>query len=163
MVSKKRKEIISFLTIFILIQLSNELNVNKKNFIINIRKLQTTYNDTNSTNSTVLPDLPKVESKGGLSKGGIVAIVIPCIAALIAVGALAAVCRATPTPPIQPYTDASSLMAFNNVRPPMDPVMVQQVPVQPVTVVQQVPVQPVTVVQEVPVQPVTVVQEVPVA
>ena len=160
MVSKKRKGIISFLTILILIQLSNELNVNKKNFIINIRKLQTTYNDTNST---VLPDLPKVESKGGLSKGGIVAIVIPCIAALIAVGALAAVCRGTPTPPIQPYTDASSLMAFKNVRPPMDPVMVQQVPVQPVTVVQQVPVQPVTVVQEVPVQPVTVVQEVPVA
>ena len=163
MVSKKRKEIISFLTIFILIQLSNELNVNKKNFIINIRKLQATYNDTNSTNSTILPDIPKVESKGGLSKGGIVAIVIPCVAALIAVGALAAVCRGNPTPPIQPYTDASSLMAFKNVRPPMDPVMVQQVPVQPVTVVQQVPVQPVTVVQEVPVQPVTVVQEVPVA
>ena len=162
MVSKKRKGIISFLTIFILIQLSNELNVNKKNFIINIRKLQTTYNDTNSTNSTVLPDLPKVESKGGLSKGGIVAIVIPCIAALIAVGALAAVCRATP-PPIQQNSDSSVFINLNNVRPQIDPVMVQQVPVQPVAVVQQVPVQPVTVVQEVPVQPVTVVEEVPVA
>ena len=46
MVFKFKKGIISFLTILILIQLSDELNVKKENFIINIRQLQSIFNDT---------------------------------------------------------------------------------------------------------------------
>ena len=108
MVLKLKKRILSLLALLILIQLSNELNVNKKNVIKTIRNLQvtTTPNSTsNSTSNSTEPDYSPLpsnrvkSSSGGLSKGGIIAIVIPCVAALIAVGALAALCR--PTPPIQ--------------------------------------------------------------
>ena len=106
MVLKLKKRILSLLALLILIQLSNELNVNTKNMIKMIRNLQVTTTPTSTSNSTEPDSIPfpsnRVKSSsGGLSKGGIVAIVIPCVAALIAVGALVALCRPTPTPPIQ--------------------------------------------------------------
>jgi hypothetical protein len=174
MVLKLKKRILSLLALLILIQLSNELNVNKKNVIKMIRNLQVTTTPNSTSNSTEpdyspLPSNRVKSSSGGLSKGGIIAIVIPCAAAIIVVGALAALCRPIPTPPIQPNVPATymntSLNNFNS-KPPMQDIIVQQpvgVVQQPVAVVQEVPVQPVTVVQEVPVQPVTVVEEVPVA
>ena len=181
MVLKLKKRILSLLALLILIQLSNELNVNKKNVIKMIRNLQVTTTPNSTLNSTEpdyspLPSNRVKSSSGGLSKGGIIAIVIPCVAALIAVGALAALCRPTPTPPFQPNAPATYIdTSLNNLNTklPMQEITVQQpvgvvqqpvaVVQQPVAVVQEVPVQPVTVVQEVPVQPVTVVEEVPVA
>jgi hypothetical protein len=190
MVLKIKKRIFSLLTLLIVINLSNELNV-KKNMIKMIRNLQATIttptSTSNSTEPSPIDSNPVKSSSSGLSKGAIIAIVLPCVAALIAVGALAALCRATPTPPIQPSLVNSSAVVDLNPKPPkqniffnqpVQPVtaivqqpveVVQEVQpvtvvqeVQPVAVVQEVPVQPVTVVQEVPVQPVTVVQEVPV-
>ena len=177
MVFKLKKRCIAFFSILILIQFSDVLSIHKKNKMekYDLRKLQTTTTTPNTNpNSTVITPSSNVpnavkKSSGGLSAGGIVAIVVPCIAALIAVGALAALCRSTP-PPMVPtvgpnYMDTSLV----RIKPPMQPVVVQQ----PVAVVQEVPVvqQPVAVVQEVPVvqqpvavvqQPAAVVQEVPV-
>ena len=185
MVFKLKKRCIAFFSILILIQFSDVLSIHKKNKMekYDLRKLQTTTTTPNTNpNSTVITPSSNVpnavkKSSGGLSAGGIVAIVVPCIAALIAVGALAALCRSTP-PPVVPtvghnYMDTSLV----RIKPPMQPVEVVQQPVavvqQPVAVVQEVPVvqQPVAVVQEVPVvqqpvavvqQPAAVVQEVPV-
>ena len=116
---------------------------------------------TTPDNSTVIP--LKKDKSSGLSTGGIVAIVIPCVAALLGIGAIAAFCRSPPTPPIQQdfpvnYMEAS-LDKFNA---PMQEVVVQQpVPVQPVQMVQNVPVQPVQVVEESPVQQIQTLQQAP--
>ena len=179
-----KKRCMAFFSILILIQFSDVLSIHKKNKMekYDLRKLQTTTTTpyTNPNGTVITPsNVPNAvkKSSGGLSAGGIVAIVIPCIAALIAVGALAALCRSTP-PPMVPtvgpnYMDTSLV----RIKPPVQPVEVVQQPVavvqQPVAVVQEVPVvqQPVAVVQEVPViqqpvavvqQPAAVVQEVPV-
>ena len=172
MVLKLKKRCMAFFAILILIQFSDVLSIHKKNKMekYGLRKLQTTttpyttpYTTPNSTEPSPNPPYIKKSSKG-LSAGGIVAIIIPCVAALIAVGALAALCRSTPSvvPPVGPnYTDTSSLV---RIKPPMQPIVQQPVVVQqPVAVVQEVPVvqQPVAVVQEVPVvqTPVAVVQQ----
>ena len=185
MVLKIKKRIISLLILLILINLSNELNV-KKNMIKMIRNLQaiitTPTSTSNSTEPSPVNSNPVKSSSNGLSKAAIIAIVLPCVAALIAVGALAALCKATPIQPNAPLSLANSAIIDLNPKPPMQKIeqavtaVVQEVKpvavvqeVQPVAVVQEVQpvavvqeVQPVTVVQEVPVQPVTVVREVPV-
>ena len=118
---------------------------------------QTSPRTLPSDNSTVLP-YERPSSSGGLSTGGIVGIVIPSVAALIGVGAAAALCKAAPTAaiPIQPAPLAppnfidTSLDKFTT---PMEQVVVQQqVPVQPVQLVEQ-PVYEPQIVQEIPVQP----------
>ena len=166
-----KKRCMAFFSILILIQFSDVLSIHKKNKMekYGLRKLQTTttpyttpYTTPNSTEPSPNPPYIKKSSKG-LSAGGIVAIIIPCVAALIAVGALAALCRSTPSvvPPVGPnYMDTSLV----RIKPPMQPIVQQPVVVQqPVAVVQEVPVvqQPVAVVQEVPVvqTPVAVVQQ----
>ena len=129
---------------------------------------KTTPQTTSGDNSTVLP-YERASSSGGLSTGGIVGIVIPCVAALIGVGAAAALCKAAPAAPMQQvfpvnYIDAS----LDKFTAPMQEVVVQQpppvqeIPVQPVQLVEQPVVQPVQMVQKVPVQPVQIVQHVPV-
>ena len=113
--------------------------------------------NTSYDNSTVLP-YERPSSSGGLSTGGIVGIVIPSVAALIGVGAAAALCKAAPSAaiPIQPAPLAppnfidTSLDKFTT---PMEQVVVQQqVPVQPVQLVEQ-PIYEPQIVQEIPVQP----------
>ena len=97
-------------------------------------------------------------SSGGLSTGGIVAIVIPCVAALIGVGVAAALLRAPATIPMQQISPGFDT-SLDKFAPPTNEVIVQQ-PVQPVVVQQ--PVQPVVVQQPVQVvQPVQAVQPVP--
>ena len=179
MVLKLKKRCMAFFAILILIQFSDVLSIHKKNKMekYDLRKLQTTtttpYTTPNSTEPSPNPPYVKKSSKG-LSAGGIVAIIIPCVAALIAVGALAALCRSTPSvvPPVGPnYMDTSLV----RIKPPMQPIVQQPVVVQqPVAVVQEVPVvqtpvavveQPVAAVVEQPVaavveQPVAVVQDV---
>ena len=180
MVLKLKKRCMAFFAILILIQFSDVLSIHKKNKMekYDLRKLQTTtttpYTTPNSTEPSPNPPYVKKSSKG-LSAGGIVAIIIPCIAALIAVGALAALCRSTPpaVPPVGPnYMDTSLV----RIKPPVQPIVQQPVAVvqQPVAVVQEVPVvqtpvavveQPVAAVVEQPVaavveQPVAVVQDV---
>ena len=121
-----------------------------------------TTNSTTPDNSTVIPH-KKAKSSSGLSTGGIVAIVIPCVAALLGIGAITAFCRSPPTPPIQQdfpvnYMEAS----LDKFTAPMQEVVVQQpVPVQPVQMVQNVPVQPVQVVEESPVQQIQTFQQAP--
>lgn len=183
MVLKLKKRCMAFFAILILIQFSDVLSIHKKNKMekYGLRKLQKTttpyttpYTTPNSTEPSPNPPYIKKSSKG-LSAGGIVAIIIPCVAALIAVGALAALCRSTPSvvPPVGPnYMDTSLV----RIKPPVQPIVQQPVAVvqQPVAVVQEVPVvqtpvavveQPVAAVVEQPVaavveQPVAVVQDV---
>jgi hypothetical protein len=119
---------------------------------------QTSPRTLPSDNSTVLP-YERPSSSGGLSTGGIVGIVIPSVAALIGVGAAAALCKAAPSAaiPIQPAPLAppnfidTSLDKFTT---PMEQVVVQQQqhPVQPVQLVEQ-PIYEPQIVQEIPVQP----------
>ena len=176
-----------FMVIFFVIQCSNEFNLKvKQDTIINpLRKLQSDPVISNSTlplpgNATI--DINRKSSSGGLSTGGIIAIIIPCIAALIAVSVLAALCRtiAVPKPDLiyqPPYMD-TSLEKFTSpnqivVQQPQvkevgevhEEHEVQELPVvKQVPVVQQVPiVQHVPVVQQIPVvEHVPVVQQVPV-
>ena len=101
---------------------------------------------TTSDNSTIIP-LKKAKSSSGLSTGGIIAIVIPCVAALIAVGAVAALCRSAPTPPIQQDVPVNYMEgSLDKFTSPTQEVVVQQPPP-----VQEIPVQPVQMVQGVPV------------
>ena len=165
-----------FLIIFLVIHFSDESDLKllkKKEYLNSIRKLntsstpfttiQTTIKDNNTNistgniegNETTTDNLPNYIKKGkkrGLSAGGILAIILPCFAALIAVGIFAALCRTTPapafdnTPPIQNPT--SSVERFG----PVQEVVVQQQPfVKEIPVVKEVPVvqqQPVAVVNE---------------
>ena len=163
--------LIKFLIILLVIQLINSLNSRLEKFN-RLRKLQlvtipTTIfstsisSTTTSGNSTIAPVI-NLNKSSGLSSGAICAIAIPCIAALIAVGALAALCRASPTPPIQqrfPIEMNYMETSLDKLRAPTKQVQIlQNVPIQqslavqqPVAVVQQ----PVAVVQ----QPVAVVQQ----
>ena len=111
-------------------------------------------------NSTVLP-YERASSSGGLSTGGIVGIVIPCVAALIGVGAAAALCKAAPAPisvqtalPPPNFIDTS----LQNFTTPIQ--QVQQIPVQPPQIVE-APVLETPVVQEVPPEPVRIIRPPP--
>ena len=124
MVFKLKKRFITVLALFILIQFSDEKNINKKKNmkIFEFRKLQQTtpYTNPNSTVPTTIPPDRK-KSHGGLSACGIVAIIIPCVAALLGVGILATLCRAAPGQPVvtQNYIDTS----VAQLKPPVQPVI----------------------------------------
>ena len=152
--------LISLFTILLIMEFSNEFKLDSKKVIngYKIRNLQTQYTTPfttpyttiNGTNNTHINISPK--SGKGLKAGGIIAIVIPCVAALIAVGALAALCRGTSTPapiqaiyrqPVPGYIDTSldKFKAPDPKAPMQNIAVVQEVPVvqQPVTLLQQVP------------------------
>lgn len=117
---------------------------------------ETSPKTTSQDNSTVLP-YERPSSSGGLSTGGIVGIVIPSVAALIGVGAAAALCKAAPSPsfPVQPQLAPPNFIdtSLDKFTTPMEQVVVQQqVPVQPVQLVEQ-PVYEPQIVQEIPVRP----------
>ena len=159
--------LIKFLIIFLVIQLTNSLN-SRLEKLNRLRKLQlitiptvssttissTTISTTSPGNSTINPVI-NLNKSSGLSSGAICAIAIPCIAALIAVGALAALCRASPTPPIQqrfPMEMHYMETSLDKLRAPTKQVKIlQNVPIQQSLAVQQ----PVAVVQ----QPAAVVQQ----
>ena len=75
----------------------------------------------------------------GLSAGSIVAIIIPCVAALIAVGVLAALCRETPASALDKNTQVNYMMnSSDRFGTPAQEVIVQQPVVkQPMPVVQE--------------------------
>jgi hypothetical protein len=107
-----------------------------------ITTVQTTIPTTidSSSNSSYIPNYYR-KSSGGISTGGILAIILPCLAALIAAGTLAFICRGTP--PVETvypvnYMDTS----LERFRPPYQQVIVQQpvVPVVQDNVIQQPPV-----------------------
>ena len=109
------------------------------------RHLQsTTDTDTDATNSTVIP-----HSGSGLSTGGIIGIAIPCIAALVGVGAAAAILGGSgaATAPVLANPAVASLPPPNYIDTSMAKLAVpQEIPVQPPQVVQpvvEVPPQPV--------------------
>ena len=113
------------------------------------RRLQSTtdgsdYGDYNSTNSTVIP-----HSGSGLSTGGIIGIAIPCIAALVGVGAAAAILGGSgaAAAPVLANPAVASLPPPNYIDTSMAKLAVpQEIPVQPPQVVQpvvEVPPQPV--------------------
>ena len=152
--------LISLFTILLIMEFSNEFKLDSKKVIngYKIRNLQTQYTTPfttpytiiNGTNNTHINISPK--SRKGLRAGGIIAIVIPCVAALIAVGALAALCRGPSIPaptqaiyhqPVHGYIDTSldKFKAPDPKAPMQNIAVVQEVPVvqQPVTLLQQVP------------------------
>ena len=100
--------------------------------------------DYNSTNSTVTP-----HSGSGLSTGGIIGIAIPCIAALVGVGAAAAILGGSgaAAAPVLANPAVASLPPPNYIDTSMAKLAVpQEIPVQPPQVVQpvvEVPPQPV--------------------
>ena len=106
-----------------------------------ITTVQTTIPTTiDSSNSSYIPNYYR-KSSGGISTGGILAIILPCLAALIAAGTLAFICRGTP--PVETvypvnYMDTS----LERFRPPYQQVIVQKpvVPVVQDNVIQQPPV-----------------------
>ena len=112
------------------------------------RRLQSTTDgsdiDYNSTNSTVIP-----HSGSGLSTGGIIGIAIPCIAALVGVGAAAAILGGSgaAAAPVLANPAVASLPPPNYIDTSMTKLAVpQEIPVQPPQVVQpvvEVPPQPV--------------------
>ena len=109
------------------------------------RRLQsTTDTDTDATNSTVIP-----HSGSGLSTGGIIGIAIPCIAALVGVGAAAAILGGSgaAAAPVLANPAVASLPPPNYIDTSMAKLAVpQEIPVQPPQVVQpvvEVPPQPV--------------------
>ena len=112
------------------------------------RRLQSTTDGTdtdyNSTNSTVIP-----YSGSGLSTGGIIGIAIPCIAALVGVGAAAAILGGSgaAAAPVLANPAVASLPPPNYIDTSMAKLAVpQEIPVQPPQVVQpvvEVPPQPV--------------------
>ena len=112
------------------------------------RRLQSTTDGTdtdyNSTNSTVIP-----HSGSGLSTGGIIGIAIPCIAALVGVGAAAAILGGSgaAAAPVLANPAVASLPPPNYIDTSMAKLAVpQEIPVQPPQVVQpvvEVPPQPV--------------------
>ena len=137
---------------------------------------ETASSSTTPTVGTTTPNITinsyeKANSKGGLSTGGIVAIAIPSIAALIGVGVFAALFKAAPSiasVPLQSipqpnYINASvdQLTSSNPEVVVQQPGIIKQVPVQQVQVVQPVP-QQMAVVQDVIIQPTQVVEQVPV-
>ena len=108
------------------------------------RHLQETDTDTTVTNSTVIP-----HSGSGLSTGGIIGIAIPCIAALVGVGAAAAILGGSgaAAAPVLANPAVASLPPPNYIDTSMAKLAVpQEIPVQPPQVVQpvvEVPPQPV--------------------
>ncbi len=141
-------------------------------FTISFTTSSTSPTTPRTNGNSTISDYRK-SSSGGLSTGGIVAIVVPCVAALIGVGVAAALLKAPPAIPMQQIspgydTSLDKIVSPTNeviVHQPVQPVLVQQ-PVQPVQVVQPVQaVQPVpqqfAVVQEVVNVPVQVVENVP--
>ena len=108
------------------------------------RRLQDTSTDTDGTNSTVIP-----HSGSGLSTGGIIGIAIPCIAALVGVGAAAAILGGSgaAAAPVLANPAVASLPPPNYIDTSMAKLAVpQEIPVQPPQVVQpvvEVPPQPV--------------------
>ena len=174
MVLKLKKRCMAFFAILILIQFSDVLSIHKKNKMEknNLRKLQTIattpfttlyttpYTTPNSTESSKLSPNNIKKSNRGLSSGAIVAIVVPCVAALISLGALSALYKSTPAvaaavAPAQagvPNDIDASLVRMTLQNQPV----VQEVPVvqQPSDVVQQTA----SVVKEA-VEPVTVVND----
>ena len=108
------------------------------------RHLQETTTDTDATNSTVIP-----HSGSGLSTGGIIGIAIPCIAALVGVGAAAAILGGSgaAASPVLANPAVASLPPPNYIDTSMAKLAVpQEIPVQPPQVVQpvvEVPPQPV--------------------
>jgi hypothetical protein len=110
------------------------------------RRLQSTTDgtDTGDYNSTVIP-----HSGSGLSTGGIIGIAIPCIAALVGVGAAAAILGGSgaATAPVLANPAVASLPPPNYIDTSMAKLAVpQEIPVQPPQVVQpvvEVPPQPV--------------------
>lgn len=125
---------------------------------------------TTSTAGTTTPNITintfaKANSNGGLSTGGIVAIVIPSIAVLVGVGIFATLFKSTPPPdsvPLQSlppakYINASleQLSASNPEVVVQQPGLIKELPVQPfpqqMAVVKDVVLQPTQVVDQVPV------------
>ena len=108
------------------------------------RRLQGTDTNTDGTNSTVIP-----HSGSGLSTGGIIGIAIPCIAALVGVGAAAAILGGSgaAAAPVLANPAVASLPPPNYIDTSMAKLAVpQEIPVQPPQVVQpvvEVPPQPV--------------------
>jgi hypothetical protein len=110
------------------------------------RRLQSTTDgtDTGDYNSTVIP-----HSGSGLSTGGIIGIAIPCIAALVGVGAAAAILGGSgaAAAPVLANPAVASLPPPNYIDTSMAKLAVpQEIPVQPPQVVQpvvEVPPQPV--------------------
>ena len=160
------------LIIFLVFHFSDESDLKflkKKEYLNLLRKLdtssaplttiQTTIKDNNTNisaaniegNETEIENYPnsfKRGKKGGLSAGGILAIILPCIAALLAVGILAALCRTTPAPPFGNAPQTQYAVGTVERFGPTQEVVVQQPLVQEV---QQVPVvvqQPVAVVND---------------
>lgn len=159
MAFKNRNLYFHFLLFSLVIYLSSESELNK---LIERRVLASTSTTVSSTsigNITSITPIKKKSSSGGLSSGAIVAIVIPCVGALLAAGIVAALCRAAPAPPIQQgfpanlnYINAS----LEKFQPPTEQIVVQEQPVRQPEVVQQ----PVAVVENpVVAQPVQVVQQ----
>ena len=163
---KRLSNLIRLFIILLIMELSNELKLNSKNLVksFKIRNLQTQtttlfttpftnpITNSNSTNDNVTNNSQLTnKSSKGLTAGGIVAIVIPCVAALIAVGAIAALCR-TPSPPLsqlgpKAYINTSlDQLRYPDPIPPKQNIEVvhqDQVVQQPVAIVGKVPVVPV--------------------
>jgi hypothetical protein len=113
------------------------------------RRLEDTDTDTTPSadgNSTVIP---QPHSGSGLSTGGIIGIAIPCIAALVGVGAAAAILGGSgaAAAPVLAHPAVASLPPPNYIDTSMAKLAVpQEIPVQPPQVVQpvvEVPPQPV--------------------
>ena len=133
----------------------------------NITEVSTaTPNTTEDENENQIKSNSTRSSSGGLSTGGIIGIAIPCIAALVGVGAVAALLGgATPQPPPS-YIDTSSAQLAIPKEIPVQPQVIQpQVEIPPPQPVQQVvPIQKVEppVIQKIVPQPVVQPQMVPV-
>ena len=165
MAFKNKNLYFHFLLFSLVIYLSSESELNK---LIERRVLASTSTTVSSTSigniTSVIPIIKK-PSSGGLSSGAIVAIVIPCVGALLAAGIVAALCRATQPPIQQGFLTNINLMesSVDKFQTNTEQIVVHQQPViqpevvqQPVAVVENpVVAQPVPVVQ----QPVAVVQE----
>ena len=165
MAFKNKNLYFHFLLFSLVIYLSSESELNK---LIERRVLASTSTTVSSTsigNITSVTPIIKKPSSGGLSSGAIVAIVIPCVGALLAAGIVAALCRATQPPIQQGFLTNINLMesSVDKFQTNTEQIVVHQQPViqpevvqQPVAVVENpVVAQPVPVVQ----QPVAVVQE----
>ena len=165
MAFKNKNLYFHFLLFSLVIYLSSESELNK---LIERRVLASTSTTVSSTsigNITSVTPIIKKPSSGGLSSGAIVAIVIPCVGALLAAGIVAALCRATQPPIQQGFLTNINLMesSVDKFQTNTEQIIVHQQPViqpevvqQPVAVVENpVVAQPVPVVQ----QPVAVVQE----
>ena len=116
--SKNKKEIF----------LLNTIHHNNKIMRILDESNNTNANKSNATNSTI--DLNKTNKSGGLSTGGIIAIAIPCILALIGAVALVLYCTCYKSPYNQVVNTTSIPVIGSSMNQIQTPQVKQVIPIQ---------------------------------